>query len=342
MIAFNVEKELERVKIPIPLLELSKNPGYKIQVTKWIQNTLVDAEGDVISLQDQKPAVVFGPSSDMIDEIVPPFYVTLKKNDSMLYNCMLDSGASHNLMPKSIMDLLKLDITKSYHDPYTFDSKRVPCLGLIKDLVVTLAQIPVKSVVLDIVVTDIPPKFGTLLSRSCCAKLGGNLQMDMSYATILVYGGEQLRLYREVRFSHTVCKTNQPRNHPIYAIDQDFGCFQLTSSQHKPLVKMEEVVENPEPKQTDIWKLFFDGSCMKDGAGAGVGLISSKNKNITQSCKLDFEVTNNVAEYEAFLLGLQLAKSLKVQNLCVFTNFELIVKQVKNACQTKHPRLRSY
>ena len=83
---FSVEKELERVKIPIPLSELSKNPGYKIQATKWIQNMSVDVEGDVISLQDEKPTVVSGLSSDMIDEIVPPFYVTLKTNDSMLYN----------------------------------------------------------------------------------------------------------------------------------------------------------------------------------------------------------------------------------------------------------------
>lgn len=170
----------------------------------------------------------------------------------MLYNCMLDSGASHNLMRKSIMDHLKLDITRSYHDLYTFDSKRVPCLGLIKDLVVTLAQIPVKSVVLGIVVTDIPPKFGMLLSRSCCAKLGGTLQMDMSYATIPIYGGEQLRLYRELRFVHTICKTHQLRNHPIYAIFQVFGCFQLTSNQNKTQVKIEEVVESPESNQTDI------------------------------------------------------------------------------------------
>ena len=98
MTIFNVEKELERVKIPIPLSKLSKNPWYKNQVSKWIQNTSVDVEGDIINLQDEKPIVVFGPSSDMIDEIVSPFYVTLKTNDSMLYNCMLDSGASHNLI----------------------------------------------------------------------------------------------------------------------------------------------------------------------------------------------------------------------------------------------------
>lgn len=33
---FNIEKELERVNVPIPLAELSKNPGYKNQVSKWI------------------------------------------------------------------------------------------------------------------------------------------------------------------------------------------------------------------------------------------------------------------------------------------------------------------
>jgi len=100
----------------------------------------------------------------MIDENVPPFYVNLKVHDFLLYNCMLDSRASHNLMPKVIMDQLQLEVTRTYHDLYTFDSKKVPCLGLTKDLVVTLAQIPVKSVVLDTIVTNMPPKFGMLFA----------------------------------------------------------------------------------------------------------------------------------------------------------------------------------
>jgi len=101
--------------------------------------------------------------------------------------------------------------------------------------------------------------------------------MDMSYATIPVYRGEQLRLYREVRFVHTVSKTYQLRNHPIYAIDQDFGYFQLSSNQiHESQVRIEDVIENPISNQIDVWKLFFDGSCTKDGAGAKVVLISPK------------------------------------------------------------------
>lgn len=76
----------------------------------------MDVEGDVTSLQDEKHSVVFSRSSNMIDENVPPFYVTLKIHDFLLYNCMLDFGASHNLMPKVIMDQLQLEVTRTYHD----------------------------------------------------------------------------------------------------------------------------------------------------------------------------------------------------------------------------------
>ena len=51
---------------------------------------------------------------------------------------MLYSGASHNLMPKAVMEILNLDITKPYKDIFSFDSSQVKCLGLIKDLCVTL------------------------------------------------------------------------------------------------------------------------------------------------------------------------------------------------------------
>jgi ribonuclease HI len=42
----------------------------------------------------------------------------------------------------------------------------------------------------------------------------------------------------------------------------------------------------------------------------------SPSKETTHvSFKLDFEVTNNIAEYEALLLGLDVAKEMKIQKL---------------------------
>ena len=90
-------------------------------------------------------------------------------------------------MPKVVMDELGLNITKPYHDLFSFDSGKVKCLGLIKDLIVSLSQLPSKSIVMDIVVVDISPKFGLLLSRSWSKRLGGTLQMDLTYSIIPMF-----------------------------------------------------------------------------------------------------------------------------------------------------------
>jgi hypothetical protein len=81
-------------------------------------------------------------------------------------------------------------------------------LGMIKDLVVSLSQIPSKNLVMDVVVADIPPKFGMLLSRLWVTKLKGTLQMDMSYATIHVFIQERW-LYREVLLKYMVSRKTQ-------------------------------------------------------------------------------------------------------------------------------------
>jgi hypothetical protein len=157
------------------------------------------------------------------DDSCPPFYISLIIHDKILHNCFLDSGASHNLMPKAVMNEIGLDVTKPYHDLFSFDSRKVICLGLIKDLVINLAQLPMRNMVMDIVVADIPLKFGLLLSRSWSKRLGGTLQMDLSYTTIPVFGGELKRLYRENQLAYIISDGKNSVNHPIFVLDTDFG-----------------------------------------------------------------------------------------------------------------------
>ena len=88
-----------------------------------------------------------------------------------------------------------------------------------KDLVVSLFQLPMKSVVMDIVVANVPPKFGILLWRSWIKKLGGKLQMDLTYSTIPFFGGEHKTLYREAQLAYIVSDEADPTNHPIFALD---------------------------------------------------------------------------------------------------------------------------
>lgn len=83
--------------------------------------------------------VIFGPHVEELDPSTAPFYMTLGIHDLLFHNCMLDSRASHNLIPLEVMEQIGLQITRHYKDLYSFDSKRVKCLGMIKDLVVNLA-----------------------------------------------------------------------------------------------------------------------------------------------------------------------------------------------------------
>jgi len=55
---------------------------------------------------------------------------------------------------------------------------------------------------------------------------------------------------------------------------------------------------------------------------------------------LEFETTNNVEEYEALILGLEAIKKLKIQNISVFRDWDIVFQQVRDPFQTNHPRLR--
>lgn len=289
--------------------------------------------------------VVFGPHVEEHDPLVAPFYVTLIIHDLLLHNCMLDSGASQNLKPLTVMEQLGLQITRPYKYLYSFHSKRVKCLGMIKDLVVNLAQIPIKSVVMDIMVADIPIRFGMLISRSWGSKIGGCIKLDFSYTTIPTFGGEERILYRESRFMKTITTYEVSKNALMYERESDLSCllfeedeYVLNKTQvHSKIQPMEEGREKDK-----VWKLYFYGVNSKEGNIARVLLVSLEGNLIPLSFKLEFEATNNVTEYEALLLGLKTARNMNIACLSVYGYSQLVVKQIRNPCQTKHPNLRTY
>ena len=53
------------------------------------------------------------------------------------------------------------------------------------------------------------------------------LQMDLSYATIPVIGGEKRRLYKEVQLAYLVSENNNPTNPPIYVVEEYLGSCML-------------------------------------------------------------------------------------------------------------------
>jgi hypothetical protein len=61
--------------------------------------------------------------------------------------------------------------------------------------------------------------------------------MDLSYATIPVFGGEHRRLYREAQLAYIISDEANPINHPIFSVDTDLGTniLQLSDVPHPPI-----------------------------------------------------------------------------------------------------------
>jgi hypothetical protein len=146
--------------------------------------------------------------------------------------------------------------------------------------------------------------------------------MDLSYATIPVFGGEHRRLYREAQLAYIISDKGNPTNHPIYIVDTNFGSsiLQLTDLPWSPLE-----IRKPSPTSCETikqgaqtWKMYFDGESSKDSSGVGVFFISPTQEVINLSFKLEFETKNNIVEYEALVLGLRADKDMKIEELSVF------------------------
>jgi len=346
---------------------------------------------DSVNVLDDTPELLFSPEVNGKSTYgsILPFYVSLHIHDKVLHNAMFDLGTLHNLMPKAVMEKLNLDVTRPYKDLFSFDSIQVKCLGLIKDLCVSLVQFPYKTILMDVVVTDIPTKYGMLLSRSWGAKLQGSLQLDLSYATISVFG-QPKRLYRETLMKYVVNSEEKPQNFPIYSIHSYMDSFILFNddschpTNEKPLaleldtdINEESVththetvkttnatsiqekspqIENsnlPNPKMTETlntnhkqeitWYLEFDGSVNKLGAGAGIWIHNTHNNHAEgHAYKVNFKCTNNMAEYEALLLGLKLLKVLGATKVSILGDSDLIIQQMKRNFVTNDNTMRAY
>jgi hypothetical protein len=75
----------------------------------------------------------------------------------------------------------------------------------------------------------------------------------------------------------------------------------------------------------ELWTMYFDGSLMKIGAGAGLLFISPLGVHMRYVIWLHFPASNNVAEYEALVTGLRIAIELGVWHLDVRGDSQLMI-----------------
>ena len=90
------------------------------------------------------------------------------------------------------------------------------------------------------------------------------------------------------------------------------------------------------------WQMYFDGAAKRTGAGAGIIFISPQDDLMPYSFHLGKKCTNNAAEYEALILGLQLALDFGISCLDVYGDSALVVRQINSMYEIRHASLRIY
>jgi ribonuclease HI len=94
--------------------------------------------------------------------------------------------------------------------------------------------------------------------------------------------------------------------------------------------------------QPELWTMFFDGSLMKTGAGAGLLFISPLGKHLRYVLRLHFLASNNVAEYEALVNGLRIAIELRVRRLNARGDSQLVIDRVMKNSHCRDPKIDAY
>jgi ribonuclease HI len=92
----------------------------------------------------------------------------------------------------------------------------------------------------------------------------------------------------------------------------------------------------------ELWTMYFDGSLMKTGAGAGLLFISPLEKHVRYVIRLHFSASNNMAEYEALVNGLRIAIELGVWRLDAHGDSQLVIDQVMKNSHCRDQKMEAY
>lgn len=183
------------MKVTVPLVELLKIKEHKEAAFALFANIsdndaplLIGTKGDEKDLEQQIPEIYVGTTITQEPSQVDPFYVTLLVNNRLIKNCMIYSKAAANVMPYGVMKELGLSVSTLYGKCYAMDNREVLVVGTIKDVEIKIAAFPEATYKVDVIVIDTKPHYGMLLSRQWVAIVGGNVQLDLSYATIPING----------------------------------------------------------------------------------------------------------------------------------------------------------
>ena len=90
------------------------------------------------------------------------------------------------------------------------------------------------------------------------------------------------------------------------------------------------------------WSIHTDGSSNQHSRGAGVVILTPEGDKIECMIRLDFPTTNNEAEYEALVAGLDLARAAGAENMIIHCDSQVITSQINGDYECRNERMKKY
>lgn len=147
---------------------------------------------------------------DRSNSHTPPFLLTYEIYNRNLHNCLIDSGASSNIMPDLVCSKLNIEPQKSAIHIIQLDGTKVQVLGEINSVTIRLSADPRVVQRIDILIADIPEFYGLILSREWYEKLHGYISTDWSHMWLpYKENPNQIKIDREKHMTHTVTEFEQ-------------------------------------------------------------------------------------------------------------------------------------
>jgi ribonuclease HI len=290
-----------------------------------------DEGRDASKILDLNPIQDFSLFIHQVGDPIPenrefnPFYVSLRINDFLLHNCLLHPGAKANIMTEEVMRQLGLKIScANTRDDFV--------KGAINDLEIAFDSFPSTPFLINVVIVDDINKFNIIICDDLIEHLNGSIHREQSRAIIPHPEGGHYTIYNEP-FVGSPVENPDEIDDQLLCINNGLNDWFIQEG------KLDmDIVEETE----GIWTLEFDGSHSNVESGAGIVLTAPSGEIFYHSYRLEFHCTNNVSEYEALILGLNLAIDKGATIPEVKGDSDLIVSQVLMRFATKNEKLKKY
>jgi hypothetical protein len=262
-----------------------------------------------------------------------PFYIYVNFMDKISHRCLIDGDSGPSVMSNIIMEKLGLSCpNENSRSMFSYNILQQTTINEIKDVTLVLCAHPEIRTTLSIQVIDMPVRnYSIILGRDWQALIGRYLSLDETHLSI-PRNGKNIIVLREGRISPYI--KSVPQSSGNY-IEEDLGLYSIFAEEdNNPLERLD--------LEYELWHMHFNGSHSNEGNGAGIILVSPAGNIHNLSCRLEFACSNNVAEFEALLLGIENALNLGCGHLSVFGNSELVVNLIRKTCSPSNKLMEQY